>query len=322
MKNLIYIFFFLLVFNTVAQDIDNSQDANVTQESGESEIGGKSKMILERITIIETFQDKLKKSEPATFSYTNPGDTSKSTYLLDLAIGFNIVKSPKSTLAINGEWHRNTQIDKEQKKDLHGMTWNLGISNTDCRWWAIDKNTSLKYSNDRIKNTEGWVFTSYFAPIFSSKFPGILRPNDVHPPEAKHPKFAKIFQYSYDVLGGFEHRETVSKIDSLDGGITSGYFRFKATIYPASALIGNILEIYYDYTYRSDWRSNTFEDTRNREIKKYGFNLKFKIKISDRNDKKIKDAELKVGWEHVNGEDPIVGLEDQEFDKISLKFKF
>ena len=303
MKNIAYISFIVFVFI-------------LSQREAKSQI-------IDRIQLIETFDDKLKKGEPATFSATFP-DTSKSNYQIQAALGFTVIDGARGNLSIIGEWHQNTLIDKEQNTRQLGLNSNILIGNPLDNNFGIDVVVNGKYLND-IKENKGALITAfYFSPLVGSTSSWFGSDNIV-PAYKSNEKVANYVQYTYNAYFGFENINYFrAKADSLKGNVSLINLRFVSHLYPLSGYFNDwlgqnqFIDISFDYAYRHDISNSTWESPKERPLLKVGVGLKFSKKLKNSAKKKI---EAKVGYEFVNGENILTGLKKQKYQQIALKLK-
>lgn len=279
--------------------------------------------IINRFQLIETFDDKLKKGEPATFSATFP-DTSKSNFQIQAGVGFTIIDANRADLSIIGEWHQNTLINKEQNTRQIGLNSNILIGNPLEKNFGIDVVMNGKYLNNIKEEKESIIAAIYFSPLVGSTSSWFGSDN-IFPAYEADTTGARYIQYTYNVYFGLENINYFkAKADSLKGNIFLINLRFVSHIYPLSGYFDDwigqnqFLDLSLDYTYRNDFFNSTWDSPKQRPLLKIGVGMKWNIRLKNNKKKKI---ETKIGYEYVNGENIITGLEKQKYQQISLKLK-
>lgn len=146
--------------------------------------------IINRIQLIETFDDKLKKAEPANFSATFP-DTSKSSFQIQAGLGLTILDGSIGSLSLIGKWHQNTLIDKEQNTRQLGLSSNLIFGNPNKTKFGLDIVINGKYLNDIEENQEAIIGAVYFSPLVGS-VSSWFGPDNIVPGYKKNKSVARI----------------------------------------------------------------------------------------------------------------------------------
>lgn len=303
----------------MAQTSDTVRNDSAKKE----ELGEKIKKVTERVTIVESVREKLKKGEPAQFSFTEPlNDTAKSSYLINAAIGIDLVSNETAFTSLTLEWQKNTLIDKEQDKYFIGIADNRRFGGKYDWLESINEVSSINYARDREDKTEEIIFTSYWTLVFENperEFFGYLTPDDIHPAGLTRPIISKIIQYSYDLTPGFEYQNKYQAEDqNKEGSIYRGYFKVDAHIYPMGNLIDQAVDLFWNWTYRDDFSNSTSSGEETSKLKKYGVSLNFKFEQIG----KSKNPILKLSFERIEGSDPIKGRLDQKYNQLALKLRF
>lgn len=282
---------------------------------------------VDRIQLIETFDDKLKKGEPAVFSITIP-DTGKTNFQIQGALGITFLDLNRFSLSVYGEWHQNTLIDKIQNVRQAGLNSNFLIGNLlpGKGNFAADFSVNAKYMIDLEKKKQSVTGGVYFSPLFGSTSCWIA-PDNIVPGFLHDSTVANIIQYTYTPYFGIENvHHFKAEEDSLEGNILLLHLRIVGHIYPLSGYfmdwIGQdqFIDLSIDYTFRRDIQNSTNVDPKNRQLLKVGGGFKFGKKLKRSNRKK--KIEAKIGYEFVMGEDIMKGQENQQYQQVVLKLKF
>lgn len=269
----------------------------------------------DRLTLRHSFQSKNDKAEPAVFTYTKPKDKNDS-WLLNAAIGFNILKSNNSILTIDPyfEYHKNTLIDKIQDNWQTGISSEWQSRDLSLKKWSPIFITAIKYNEDQIKNNTSFQGNIYFTPLFKGK--------------AKDPRyfwipnntsdFGNLFQFSYTPYVGFENENRIkTKEEISSGNIYRALFRVTSTfsLFPKNEKLKGKVEFIFDWQYRNNFSENVDELI----IKEHKYlTTSFNYTFFSGNEGK---TFAKIGFEYTNGENPTKNFEQQSFYAVNLKVK-
>lgn len=285
--------------------------------------------VASRIQLIETFDDKLKKAEPAIFSWTFP-DTSDQIMQIQGALGFTLNDSDALTLSLIGEWHQNTKINKEQNVRQLGLNWDYLTPFKPKKTVGWSASGNLKYMRDLQENKQSLIVTGYATPIFffNSNSPSFMRwllPDDIIPNGIEHGVFANFLQYSLTPYAGLEYVNFFqAEEESHEGGVLMGHLRANAHLYPLSGIFleqlgqEHLLDLSADLICRFDLLNSTGESLQSRPLIKLGAGIKFTKTLGPIG----KETELKLAYEWVHGADVLKGLEEQQYQQVVLKMKF
>lgn len=271
--------------------------------------------LIDKFTLRQSFQSKNDKAEPAAFTFTKPKDKDES-WLLNAAIGFNILESSNSvlTLAPYFEYHKNTLIDKVQDNWQAGISSEWQSRDISHKKWSPIFITAIKYNEDQINKNTSFQGNIYFTPLFKGK--------------GKDPKyfwipnntsdFGNVFQFSYSPYVGFENENRIkTKKESSSGNIYRALFRVTSTIslLPKNEKLKGRFEFNFDWQYRNNFSKNVSDlTTKEHKYLTTSFNYTF-LSI----DEGKKSA--KIGLDYTNGENPTKNFEQQSFYAVSLKVK-
>lgn len=270
---------------------------------------------IDRFTLRQSFQSKNDKAEPAVFTFTKPKDKDES-WLLNAAIGFNILKSSNAVLTLDPyfEYHKNTLIDKVQDNWQAGISSEWQSRDLSQKKWSPIFITAMKYNEDQVKENTSFQGNIYFTPLFKGK--------------AKDPKyfwipnntsdFGNVFQFSYSPYVGFENENRIkTKEESSSGNIYRALFRVTSTIslLPKNEKLRGKFEFNFDWQYRNNF-SETVGDLTTKEHKYLTTSFNYTFFSSDEGEKSAK-----IGFDYTNGENPTKNFEQQSFYAVSLKVK-
>ena len=265
---------------------------------------------LSNLRVVETFDDKFRKNEPAKLLATFPkSDNVEDFYSVDVALGLTFLAFPKANMELNlvGEWHRNTQIGMDQHVQQLGINLSKGFGGTN---FTLDMDLNAKYSHDlTIEEGTGetGLYSVYFSPYDASATGSLafLVPYTIH----------KVFN------GGiyYMHRinfgaEWISQDDlvlfnlngSLDVYPAGDFFMRKLNLSEP-----NFLQIRLGYTVREELNDSETSLTIGNL---FSWNIGVNYRLG-------KGVSMFAGFESIDGPDPLKGLEDQKFSRMTLKFK-
>jgi hypothetical protein len=266
-----------------------------------------------QLKLRQSFQSEDSKPEPASFTYTKPKD-SKASYLVDAALGVNLINKPNLGLNLFGEYHRNTLIDKEQNSIQSGLAIEWYTNNTfNTNSSLINSKTAIlnftaKYSKNIIDTTHSLQITAEITPLFlRGSFKKVLLPNDYH----NH--IGTVFDFLYFPAAGFENQYTFQAAnDSAKGNVFRGVAKIYLGIKPLPKLFKSKIELFGDFAERYDFLNTTKFNERNHPLMQTGINFILLETAS---------KYAKIGASFNKGSNPAQGLKDQEYYLISLKVK-
>ena len=270
---------------------------------------------IDRFTLRQSFQSKNDKAEAAVFTFAKPKHKEDS-WLLNAAIGYNLLKYNESTLTLDPylEYHKNTLIDKVQDNWQFGISSEWQSRDLSQKKWSPIFITAIKYNDDKVKKNTSFQGNIYFTPLFKGK--------------AKDPKycwipnntsdFGKVLQFSYSPYIGLENENRLkTEKDSSAGNIYRVLFRITSTIslFPKSEKLKGKFEYNIDWQYRNNFSENV-DDLINIEQKFLVSSFNYTFFSVDEGKKSAK-----IGFDYTNGENPTKNFEQQSFYAISLKVK-
>lgn len=267
---------------------------------------------ISRLSLRQSFQGKLEREEAAFLSLVYP-EAKKSSQVFSFALGYNVFHPDLSLIALRPflEWQKNTAADKEQDVILSGFSlqWILWDVIAKSRSWVPIFFSNVNYKNDKIKATEGFQASLYFAPIFNGKGGKFYLLPDA---ETNTPALA----FYYNFYTGLEYENRAKAKNSPEQGtITRWYNRVTANFYPLPNILDRRLEIIPDFIYRSALSNLSAAEKDHNKLFRSTFNLILLKKATSG------IADVKIGYDYVNGVDPTKGYEEQKVKTFTLKVK-
>lgn len=248
--------------------------------------------------------DKNVLAKPAQFEMLSP-EKGDNSYVID--VGLNVL--PPSQLignslwdfALTGEYHRNTQTEKEQNSLIMSMSI-LGIVGEENKQpCVILPQASLKYKYNKIENSNSIILsfdTSFlYLPLKLGRIIGWEQLGFLWQPRIGL-KYENIFE---------------AKNDGPTGSITEGYGFLDIAIFPLRARFDERLEISSaGKAWRDIYKSSEFEsDSDSYYLMEYSV-----IYYLD------EDKHYALSLSYVDGENPTTGFQKQKYSQASFKVKF
>lgn len=285
----------------------------------------------ERFTIRKSFESKTDDDDKAaSLSLTIPRDND-DFFRINSGIGYTFAKLGElnyNELSIFYVYNKNNQIDKRQENQKAGLTHQL-FYQTEGNLAFINDNTA-EYLNDNTNKTESILVVSYLGFRNAKWRIGTYPTNENYIVGQFNPKIGWEYQYNFERetplengyqlrgyfnLGGnllYKKRVTITTKQKIQQVDSTGKSVGEPT--PGPDLIETTwrkgLELIVTYEGRSVL-ADTYDDNPT-----YLPLWKGELKYYP-----IKDNNLTVGVSFNKGEDPIAGLEKQEFWMLSLNFK-
>ncbi len=274
-----------------------------------------SSSFLDIFTLRKSFESKNDKAEPAIFTYTKPKDKDDS-WLLNAAIGFNILPNTKHTLTLDPyfEYHKNTLIDKEQDNWQTGFSFEWQTQNLTTKSWSPIIISAIKYNEDKIKEISSFQGNLYFTPLFKGKEKELKYfwiPNNTT-------NFGDLFDFVFSPYVGLENENRIkTENDSLSGNIYRAYFRITSSVslFPKSKKLKEKFEFNVDWQYRYNLNENV-EALITNEHKYFTAGFNYVFFTADEGKKSAK-----IGIDYTNGENPTKNFEEQSYYALTLKVK-
>jgi len=285
----------------------------------------------QEISLAQSSDNAFTESEPGKFIATfNSSDATKDSYMINgyLGIGFNLGR--RWELALTAELQRNTLIKKEQNVQQYGLKLsrlavfkgnvttehaNGTASTSSVEKFMLKMGLSGKYSNDRIDDTEGAQMVWSNSLTVPVEFKGkkkyalnALRPNTYFPKDAQS-GLADYLQIRHNHNLGLEYI-SYEKLMMLNAS-------FGIELYPFSGLLYDkfkkysLLQLKYsivDRTKLNGRATNLYIGSQ--QILGAALNFKF----DDVN-------AFTIGYEYVDGGNPMKGLVDQHYGQFAVGVK-
>lgn len=293
---------------TLIVDVGTKRDVNSQLTGTQSDTLSWLQKQFNRLSLAQSFQSRPEKDKAATLNLVFPKDT-VSSQNFSFAIGYNVLPENGSvSLKPFYEWQKNTLAAKKQNTVLTGLNFQ-GFLLNQLRGPSIYSIAAVNYKNDRIKSSKGTQASLYLTPIFparNGKF--IFLPDAV--------MHSKAIEAVYNVYGGAEYENRrQAKDDTQNGTLFRWYGRITGFFYPLPDMLRKRIEIIPDYSIRSAWANHTTSEANTNRLWKLTANF---ILLSK---EQSKFADIKIGYDYVNGADPTTGFEKQQISMVSFKIK-
>lgn len=298
-----------------------------------------SKLIIkpfwDKISIKKSFDTKTDEDEKAaTISFTIPKDK-ENIFKVNAGIGFTLdtlINNKYNAVTGFFVYNKNNQIDKRQENYKLGINHNfIYFTKNDL---GIINDNSLEYLNDNVKKAQSLLALSYLS-IMSNKgkliFESYATRNSIFAYKLL-PKIGLEYQNSYDVAlpleQGYYFRsyfnvggaillkkktvmdETTKTISYNNKGVEVKSTESKKKVVLPKTFSKKGLELTVNYEGRNSFLDN-FDDNPN-----YTYFLKGELKLYP-----INNDNLSISVSYNKGENPLEGLEKQEFWMFGLNFK-
>lgn len=289
----------------------------------------------DRFSIRKSFESKTENDEKAaTISFTYPKDNDK-IFNTNAGIGYTFPRKADANheLTTFFVYNKNTQIDKRQENYKFGLTHNY-IYFTKKDFGFINDN-SLQYLNDNTKKAQSMMLLSYLSFRYNRGFP-IL---------SSYALKENLFAYKFDPKIGLEYQNSYDVAEPLeDGYYFRSYFNIGGSILMRKKTVMKTATT--TTTYSDDGKTILKTETKeefttlNKMFWKKGMELSVNYEgrnsLADNFDENpsylyflkgelklypILDDNFSVSISYNKGENPLDGLEKQEFWMLSLSFK-
>src|SRR5260221_7479052 len=261
----------------------------------------------ERLMIRQSLLDQNMVADPATVSFLRPQQGS-SSYNVDAAVAYNFSRKSQSlSLGPMLEVHKNTDLDASQDTLLAGVTgtWLAGDLTEGAMAAFLDFDAS--YKRDRSAQTEGTLLYAALTPLIKMK----------HVPLGGMAKGTAQFKWLLQPTVGVEYDD----VSEAAAGVPTGsrvraIGDLEADLYPWATRLSKRLSLAVKYGMRVDIsESSALNDPRDRRyLRTASLNYYF-------SPEKDGVAQLGLGFDWVDGENPSTGLSDQEYTQFSFKVK-
>ncbi len=292
--------------------------------------------IWENITIRKAFETNSDEDDKAAvISITSPKDMD-DIFKVNAGIGYtfeDLGKKANHKLTTFFVYNKNNQLDKEQENYKFGLTYaSLYVIKDNL---SLLNDTSVEYLNDNAKKTQSLLGLTYFHMLSNRE--GNLKLDAYGTPDSR-------FAYQLNPKIGLEYQIDVDKAEPLETGyVVRSYFNAGGSLLyrkktfqketTNTVLVdkkGERLEMLPEQTKtveleRMFWKKSielaVNYEGRNMLLDNYDDNSKYlyffktELKIYP-----IPNDNFSIGVSYNKGENPISGLEKQEFWMISLNF--
>lgn len=247
--------------------------------------------------------DKNKIEEPAQIQYTKP-DKGDSSCLVDAGLTISYVPDSLSHLLDTSglliEYHRNTQIEKEQNTLKCGLKC-IGIFGDISRGFAHYVHANLNFKREKVKDWKSGEILLRYTPIIT-----ILNIDQIKGPEwikmVWRPTLGLDYENVYDAPN-----------NGVKGNVLRGVGEVVLELYPFATkmdhrLVISVLIAYWHDVSKSEGFNNTDDS-----------HPLFNAGISYYLDP---GKHVAIGVNYVNGENPTEGLKEQKYTQVGIKIKF
>ena len=242
--------------------------------------------------------------KPAQIQATFPDDADDS-YSIDA--GLNII-SPGIKLnesvwefVATGEWHRNTQTEKEQDSLIFSLSAIGVVGDISEKRWCLLPQGSLKYKNDRIKVNESILISidsgAVFLPINLGK---IVGPNELG--------------FLWQPRIGLEYENIIeAKNENATGDVFRAFGAIDVAFYPWRNTLGERLVVSAIIKYWLEFSEDEAIDDGKNNYTFRKYSLRYYLN---------KKKNYAIAIERVDGSNPTESLTEQKFTQIAFQVKF
>jgi len=265
-----------------------------------------------KIKLRKSFQSEDSKPEAAMISYTKPKNRSES-FLIDAALGLQLVGSPNLSANVFCEYHRNTLVEKSQNAIQSGVALEW-YTNSEFNTDDAEENShttiinwTTKYSDDIIQKIESIQSTGELTILLTkANRKGCILPN-------VNNRIGTVFDFQYFPSVGYELENRIKcKNDSAKGNIFRMVGKIHASIFPIPQILKSSIEIYCDFAYRYDLINSTLYSDYSHPWIQTGANL---VLFDDGK------TSTKLSCSYNTGDNPAQGLKKQDYILVALKVK-
>lgn len=264
---------------------------------------------VDHLKLRQTMFDMNYSEEPAQMSAVFP-DEGPNTYSIDMGVSYQFPIS-KATIEIGPmvELHKNTNVDEPQDTFLAGVTSTWLIGDVSKQVFVAFLDMSATYKDDKQVGSEGGQASVTMTPLIRCK--GL--------PMQGATMGGKQFQWLLQPNVGLEYENTTDAgPGEAEGSRLRGIGEIKASFYPGAASLGKRLILEGVYAYRRDLReSSGLDDSSDNHYLRTG-SITYYHYFKGREDK---EQGIGFGIDYSNGENPSIGLSDQEYTRLSFKIK-
>jgi hypothetical protein len=262
---------------------------------------------LKNLKVRYSLLDQNMVATPATVAFLKPRQGS-SSYNVDAAIAYNFSRHVE-TLSLGPmlEIHKNTELEVSQDTLLAGVagTWLAGDVTESPIAGFLDFDAS--YKRDRNAETKGTQLHATLTPLIKTK----------HVPLGGLAKGTTQFKWLLQPTVGADYDD----VSEAAAGVPTGsrvraIGEIEADFYPWATRLSKRLSLAVKYGVRLDIsESSALNDQRDRHyLRTASLNYYF-------SPEKVGVAQIGLGLDRVDGENPSIGLSDQEYTQFSFKVR-
>jgi len=262
---------------------------------------------LKNLKVRHSLLDQNMVATPATVAFLKP-QQGRSSYNVDAALAYNFSHHVETfSLGPMLELHKNTDLDASQDTLLAGVTgtWLTGDVTEGSIAAFLDFDAS--YKRDRSAGTKGTQLHATLTPLIKTK----------HVPLGGLLKGSAQFKWLLQPTVGAEYDD----VSEATAGVPTGsrvraIGDIEADFYPWATRLSKRLSLAVKYLVRLDIsESSALNDQRDRHyLRTASLNYYF-------SPDKTGSAQIGLGLDRVDGENPSIGLSDQEYTQFSFKLK-
>lgn len=278
---------------------------------------------IKEIQIGQSSDNTFTKGEPAQFIATYPettNDSIKNTIAVNGFVSIGLIEARNLSLSVTGEWQKNTLIEKEQdvrqygidaqfiiqlKKDNSGDIMPINI-------WDLYTTLSVKSNDDRVKEEKGVVAVLGFYTDFPKDWQrklNFFRPGRYHPAQGTPLSLWLQTKHTHNI--GLDY---LSAHKLLMTNLS-----FNLELYPFSGYLYEIFKKYNIIQVKGAVVQRDKITSKDSDIDA-GTYLTYGLAFNYNFDDDGKQA-ISIGYDVIDGANPMKGLENQKYAQLALKLK-
>ncbi len=266
----------------------------------------------DRLTLRRTFQSQSLQASPASLTLTAPGGQ-KSSYAINAAVGYNVAWggiSERLECDVNVEYQRNSQIEKQQNVLLSGLAFDWMPLTVSTCGWSLDCIGKAEYKYDAVDSSKSIQLGANLTPVF----PGHgMDPAFLWVPGVYSDFGFMLFRYV--PYAGLEYEGAISTVPaSVPDRSLRFTSRVEVMVMPAQHLLDSAVVLNASIDYKRECLGGTIGPVRDHRLLKAGLEA---VLFRTADGKKSAG----VGIDYTRGEDPSVGLRNQELIKLAFMIK-
>ena len=260
---------------------------------------------LQHLKVRQSLLDQNMVEAPATVTFLKPRQGG-SSYSVDAAIAYDLSRHvDRLSLGPMLEVHKNTEIDVSQDTLLAGVTGTWLTGDVTQRPMAAFLDFDASYKRDRSAEAEGAQLHATLTPLLRTK----------HLPLHGIAKGATQFKWLLQPTVGFDYEDIYEGAAGVPtGNRVRAIGNIEADLYPWAARFTKRLVLALKYGMRLDVsESRALNDQRDRHyLRSASFSYYFPRAQTGQ-------AQIGLGLDRVDGENPSAGLADQAYTEFSFK---